>query len=216
MRRAARHADRVWNRESSPVSGSAAMGKPSRWPSAMSSESVRPNPGLAPANQLDHDRIAVHEERFVGGERAAPCLPGGVAPMLAQRVKMRGRGAELRIGQGNFAAPGFICESESAHGASGRDGFHPVPDFSATEWDAVERVPPDFEMDKIRINDHPPAAVAERGPAVCLTENILRRQLARAHFLVAPETCRIADGCARRAAGSPAQPFSPLRCHKPP
>ena len=39
-------------------------------------------------------------------------VPGGVAPVLAQRVEMRGCGAELRIRQRYFPAPGFVCEFE--------------------------------------------------------------------------------------------------------
>src|SRR5258708_5129775 len=39
----------------------------------------------------------------------------------------------------------------------------------------------------VSVYHHPPAAIAESRPAICLTKHILRRELARPHFFIAPK-----------------------------
>src|SRR5437899_10576763 len=46
----------------------------------------------------------------------------------------------------------------------------------------------------VGINDDSPAAIAEGGPAVCSSEEVLGGQLARAHLFVAPEDVTLRMG----------------------
>src|SRR5438270_9978800 len=77
-------------------------------------------------------------------------------------MEMGGCRAKLRIGQRHLPAPACVGKFEQR---------------------TRSRNPGKI----IGINNYSPAAIAKSRPAICLPKNILRRQLASAHFFVAPE-----------------------------
>ncbi len=118
--------------------------------------------GFAALDHLDDDRIAVHDEGVIGGEGAAPVLPGGVAPALAQDLEVGGGGAEERVGEGDFAAPGGVGGVAEPAGGAGC-------------------------CQQIGVIDDAAGAVAELAPAAGFAEDAAGGKLAGAEFFVVPE-----------------------------
>src|SRR5437016_5389899 len=85
---------------------------------------------------------------------------------------MRGRRAELWIGQHYLSSPDFIREIEQRTWSGG-------------------------EGNAVCVNHQTATAIAEGGPAVGFAENILRSQLPGAHLLVAPEHVALRMGTLR-------------------
>ena len=110
MRRATRYRNRVGNQKT--LAGDRA-GRNRQTLTLAIGDVIRigqADPCLAFRDDFHNHRIAIDQERCVGRESTAPGLPGGIPPMLAQRVEMGRRRAELRIGQRDFFTPGFVSE----------------------------------------------------------------------------------------------------------
>jgi len=182
-------------------------GQPSCWPLAMSSESVNPI-HASPRRRASRQRNCRHDEGFVIRKGATPSTPVFLTPKLTQRVEVRGRRAELREREAILDCHSVLVNAISESGGSGLLVVR-CPRSGAL---ALERLSPTGPHE-VRINHNPPAAVAEGDPAVGFSEDVLRGELAGAHFFVAQNTSDC--GWLRSATtDSPTRRSSPLRCHR--